>query len=344
MGRANWVRALGAAALLLAGVASAAAEVSTVRLARQFGISYMPLTLMQELNLLEARGKEQGLDLKTEWLRFTGGSGMNEALLSGNLDFASGGVGPFLTIWGRTLSNIKVRGVATLNAMPLWLVSVNPAVKSIKDLGPNDRIALPTAKTSIQAITLQMAAAKLYGESEQGRFDAQMVSMGHPDAQVAMLGGRSEITAHFGSPPFQEEEMKDPRARKILDSYDVLGGPHTFNLVWASSRFVTANPKATAAFIAALEDSLKLIRDDPAKAVELWIKAEGVKMSPDEAIAILRAPQNEWLTAPKRMLAYLEHMNRAGLVSAKAASEAELFFPSAAVTGKGDGQSPAPSR
>jgi NitT/TauT family transport system substrate-binding protein len=337
------IRALGAAALLLASVAAASAEVATVRLARQFGISYMPLTLMQELNLLEKRGRDQGLDLKTEWLRFTGGSGMNEALLSGNLDFASGGVGPFLTIWGRTLGNIKVKGVATLNAMPLWLVTVNPAVKSVRDLGPKDRIAMPTAKTSIQALTLQMEAAKLYGESEQGRFDPLMVSMGHPDAQVALLGGHSEITAHFGSPPFQELEMKDPRARKILDSYDVLGGAHTFNLVWASSRFVSANPKVTAAFIAALEDSLKLIREDPAKAVEVWIKAEAVKMSPDEAVAIVREPQNEWLTAPKRMLAYLEHMNRAGLVSAKASSEAELFFPSPAVTGEG-AAARAPSR
>ena len=122
-------------------------------------------------------------------------------------------------------------------------------------------------------------------------------------------------------------ELKDPRARKVLDSYDVMGGPHTFNLVWASSRFVTANPKVTAAFVAALEDSLKLIRDDPGKAADLWIKAEGSKLSREEAVAIIQAPQNAWTTKPQRMLAYLAYMNRAGLVSAKASAEDELFFP-----------------
>ncbi|WP_431311141.1 ABC transporter substrate-binding protein [Methylobacterium nigriterrae] len=322
----GWVRLLGTAALVLAGTVAARAEVETVRLAKQFGISYLPLTLMEEEQFLEKQARQRGLAVKTEWLRFTGGSGMNEALLSGNLDFAAGGVGPMLTIWGRTRGNLMVKGVAALNAMPLWLVTVNPDVKSIKDFTGKDKIALPTVKSSIQAITLQMAAEQAFGKGEQGKLDPLTVSMGHPDAQTAMLSGRSEITAHFGSPPFQELELKDPRARKVLDSYDVLGGPHTFNLVWASSRFVNANPKIVAAFVAALEDSLALIRTDPARAATLWIKAENAKLSQEEAEEIIRSPQNEWTTAPKRMLAYLEYMNRAGLVTAKASDPSELFF------------------
>lgn len=324
------LRLLGAAAFVAAGLAGARAEVATVRLAKQFGISYLPLTLMEEERLLEKHARAKGLDLKTEWLRFTGGSGMNDALLSGNLDLAAGGVGPMLTMWGRTRTNLKVKGVAALNAMPLWLVSVNPAVTSIKDFTPKDKIALPTVKSSIQAITLQMAAEKAFGPGEQNRLDALTVSMGHPDAQTALLSGRSEITAHFGSSPFQEQEMKDPRARKVLDSYDVLGGPHTFNLVWASSRFVTENPTVTAAFLAALDESLKLIRDDPSRAAALWIKAENAKLSQAEAEEIIRSPQNEWTTQPKRMLDYLAYMNRIGLVTAKAADESELFHASPA--------------
>ena len=298
----GFIRLVGTVAALCGALGAARAEVSTVRLAKQFGISYLPLTVMEEEGLLEKQAKQRGLDVKAEWLRFTGGSGMNEALLSGNLDFASGGVCPFLTIWGRTQSNIKVKGVAALNAMPLWLVTTNPAVKSIKDFGPQDKIALPTAKTSIQAITLQMAAEKAFGPGQQAKLDPLTVSMGHPDAQTALMGGRSEITAHFGSPPFQEMELKDPRAHKVLDSYDVMGGPHTFNLVWASSRFVTANPKVTASFLAALEDSLKLIRDDPARAAALWIKAEGAKIAPEEAEALIRAPPVSYthLTLPTK--------------------------------------------
>jgi len=41
------IRLIGTAAVVLAGVAAAGAEVATVRLAKQFGISYLPLTVME---------------------------------------------------------------------------------------------------------------------------------------------------------------------------------------------------------------------------------------------------------------------------------------------------------
>src|SRR5262245_66296622 len=87
---------------------------------------------MEEKKLLEEHGKKLGLDLKTEWVKFTGGPPMNEAIISGNLDFASGGVGPLLTIWGKTRGSLGVKGIAAINSMPLYLNTINPNVKTIK--------------------------------------------------------------------------------------------------------------------------------------------------------------------------------------------------------------------
>ena len=72
---------------------------------------------------------------------------MNDALLSNSLQFASGGVGPLITIWARTRGNLDVKAVAALDSMPLYLNTRNPNIKTIKDFGPNDRIAVPTVKT-----------------------------------------------------------------------------------------------------------------------------------------------------------------------------------------------------
>lgn len=110
--------------------------------------------------LIESEGKKLGLDLKTEWLRFTGGPPMNEALVSGNLDFASGGSGPLITAWARTKDNIKIKGICALNSMPLWLNTIKPEIKTIEDFTDKDRIALPTVRVSLQAVILQMAAEK----------------------------------------------------------------------------------------------------------------------------------------------------------------------------------------
>src|SRR5512143_3374238 len=85
---------LAAAIAFIFSATAAGAEARVVRIATQYVISYLPLTIMAEKKLLESEGKKLGLDLATDWIRFTGGPPMNEALISGNLDFASGGIGP----------------------------------------------------------------------------------------------------------------------------------------------------------------------------------------------------------------------------------------------------------
>jgi ABC-type nitrate/sulfonate/bicarbonate transport system substrate-binding protein len=213
------IAAVGLLSVSLNGAARA--EADTVRIAKQFGLGYLPLTMMEEEKLFEQQAKKQGLDIKVEWLRLSAGAPMNDAILSGNLDFASGGVGPLLTIWGKTQTNVMVKGVAALNSMPLYLVTTNSNIKTIKDYTEKDKIALPGVKTSIQAVTLQIAAEKVFGKGGEGKLDAFTVSMSHPDALASMLGGKSEINSHFGSAPFQEMELADPRVHKVLDSYGV---------------------------------------------------------------------------------------------------------------------------
>jgi NitT/TauT family transport system substrate-binding protein len=315
------------AALLMSSFGQASAETQTVRLAKQFGISYLPLTIMEKKGLLEAQGKKLGLDLKTEWVQLTGGAPMNEALLSGTLDIVSGGVGPMLVIWGKTRSNLGVKGIAALNSMPLYLNTTNAGVKTLADFSAKDKIALPTVKVSIQAITLQIAAEKLFGEGGANRLDALTVSMGHPDAMAAMMNGRSEVDAHFGSAPYQYDELKDPRVHKVLDSYEILGGPHCFNVIWTTTKYHDRNPLVIKAFLAALDEAMKSIVADPAGAAAIWIADEHSKMAQDEVERIIKLPENEWTMTPKKVMSYAEFMARIGLVSGKPASWKDVFFP-----------------
>jgi NitT/TauT family transport system substrate-binding protein len=320
--------ALFAGAMLL-GPAPASAQTKTVRLAKQFGISYLPLTVIEQKGLLEEQGRRLGLELKSEWVQFTGGPPMNEAILSGTLDFASGGVGPLLTIWGRTRGNLGVKGVAAINAMPLYLNTINPDVKSIKDFTDKDRIALPAVKVSIQAVTLAMAAEKVFGPGQHGKLDPLTVSLSHPDGMAQMMSGKSEITAHFSSAPFMYQQLEDSRVRKILDSYEVLGGPHTFNSVWASTKFYNENRKVVEAFVAALDEAMKFIKSDPAGAAALWVKAENSKLPVAQAEKIIRAPENEWTTTPKKIMDYADYMSRVGMLAVKPASWRDVYFEEA---------------
>ena len=322
----RWPIMAAALAILAASTINAGAEPRVVRIAKQYGISYLPLTIMEEKKLLEAEGKKRGLDLSTEWLKFTGGPPMNKALISGNLDFASGGVGPLVTIWARTQNNLKVKGVAALNSMPLYLNTIKPEIKSIKDFTEKDRIALPAVRVSIQAVVLQMAAEKAFGKGQEHKLDALTVSLSHPDGLAQMMSGRSEITAHLSSAPFQYQELADSRVHKVLDSYEVLGGPHTFNVVWAASKFYDGEPKVVQAFLAALSEAMKEIKDDPAGAAALWVKADQSKLSPAEALKIIQDKENNWTMTPQRTMVFADYMARVGMVPVKATSWKDMFF------------------
>ncbi len=318
-----------AAMFVCLALAAGSARAESVRIARQFGISYLPLILMQDAGLLEQEGKARGLELAPEWVTFTGGPPINDALISGSIDIAAGGVGPMLTLWSRTRNNLKVRALSALGNMPIWLMSNRPGVHSIADLGDQDRIALPGVKVSVQAVILQMAARQAFGAGQEFRLDKLTVSMGHPDAMAALLSGSSEITGHFGSAPFMYQEEQSPRVHRVLNSYDVLGGPHTFNLIWTTTRFYERNPKVIEAFMAALERALATIRDQPLEAAAVWARVEKAKLTPEQAAAMIRRPENEWTTTPKGIMQFARFMSETGALPARPDDWRDLFFPSA---------------
>ena len=322
---------LAAAAVAVITVASAlpaAAEVSELNLAREYGISYLPLMIMEDQKLIEKAAAAAGVpNLKVTWAQFAGGNVMNDALLSDSLDFAAGGVGPFVTLWAKTRGNYNVKAAAALNSMPLYLNSNNPKVKTIKDFTDNDKIALPAVKVSIQAVTLQMAAEQAFGPGQQNKLDHLTVSMSHPDAQIALMSGSSEITGHFTSPPFQFNELKKPGIHRVLNSYDVLGGPATFNVVWTSTKFHDNNPKVYAAFVKALDEAEAMVNNDHRAAAETYLRMTKDKSSVDDIVKMLEDPTVKFTTTPNNMMKYVDFMYKVGSIKAKPASWKEMFFP-----------------
>jgi NitT/TauT family transport system substrate-binding protein len=318
-----------AAALSLAILPAAHAEVSEIHVSRQYGISYLPLMIMEDQKLFEKHAKAAGVDVKVVWSKFASGAVMNDALLSGNLQFASGGVAPFTTLWAKTRSNLDVKAVAAINSMPLYLVTNNPKVKTLKDFTDKDKIALPAVKVSIQAVTLQMAAEKAFGAGQEHKLDHLTVSMSHPDGETALLSGKSEITAHLSSPPFQYQELEHKGMHRVLNSYDVLGGPATFNVVWTTAKFHDENPKVYAAFVAALDEATAQINGNKRAAAETYLRISKDKDSLDDILKMLNDPEIKYTTTPNNVMKYVDFMHKIGSIKVKPDSWKDMFFPNA---------------
>ncbi|WP_020656963.1 ABC transporter substrate-binding protein [Massilia niastensis] len=319
-----------AGAVLLTTSLASRAEVAELKIAEQYGISYLPLMIMEEQKLVEKHATAAGIpNLKVSWAKFAGGNVMNDALLSDSLHFAAGGVAPLVTLWAKTQTNYGVKAVAALNSMPLYLNTRNPNVKTIKDLSGKDKIALPAVKVSIQAVTLQMAAAQAFGDGQQNQLDKFTVSMSHPDGQAALLSPNSEVTAQFSAPPFQYQQLEQQGIRKVLDSYQVLGGPATFNLVWATSKFRDANPKVYGAFVKALDEAIAMINKDKKWAAESYLRIAKDKDSVDDILKMLNDPNVVYTTTPQNVGKYVDFMYKTGSIKVKPASWKDMFFPNA---------------
>jgi NitT/TauT family transport system substrate-binding protein len=315
------------AAAWLVAMPAARAEMSEINVAQQYGIGYLSLMVMEDQKLIEKYAKAAGIDVKVGWAKFAGGNVMNDALLSNSLQFASGGVGPLVTLWAKTRGNLDVKAVSAINSMPLYLTTRNPDVKTLKDFTAKDKIALPAAKVSIQAVTLQMAAEKAFGEGQQYKLDPLTVSMAHPDAQAALLSGQSEIDAHFSSPPVQYQQLVWPEILRVLSSYEVLGGPATFNVVWTTSKFRNENPKLYAAFVAALDEATATINGDKRAAAATYLRLSKEKGSVDSILKMLNDPEIVFTTTPQNVMKYVDFMNKIGAIKAKPDSWKDVFFP-----------------
>ncbi len=316
------------AAIGLAGSAQALAEVGEVKMMSQFGIGYMQLTLMKHDKLVEKHLAKQGLSGTTvTWAKLGAGAAANDALLSGGLHFASGGTGPAIILWDRTRTNVGVHGVAALSSMPNMLITRNPKIKSLKDFTEGDRIAMAGAGSSVQTTYLQMAAAKEFGIDNYKKLNPLMVNLPHPEGLRALLSGSKEITSQFTSPPFQNTALENPEIHTVLNSYDVMGGPNTFLMVWSTKKFRDENPKSYKAVVDALKEATEAINADRKRAAEVYVKEGGGKESVDKLLKIMNDPQVRYQLAPERILPFAHFMHQVGTIKNKPASWKDLFFP-----------------
>ncbi|KAA0596135.1 ABC transporter substrate-binding protein [Azospirillum lipoferum] len=323
---------LGAALLLAAGVAilmpaPVLAEATEVRFARNLGLGYLPLYVMQDKGLVEKQARTAGLgEVKASYTPLGNPTTITEATLSGNADFGAAGVPAFIIAWDKTKGNANLRGLAALNAQPAYLNTNRPEVKSLKDFTEKDRIVVPSVRASYQAIVLQIAAEQTFGPGQHARLDSQTVSLAHPDGTAALLSGRTEITAHFTSPPFQDQQLRDPKIHKVLSSYDVLGGPASFSALWTSTAFHDANPKLTKAVLAALEEAVAQIKADPQEAARAYIRIENSKLGVEEVAAMIAHPEISYDLAPRGIGTFTDFMARIGSIRNRPADWRDLFF------------------
>jgi NitT/TauT family transport system substrate-binding protein len=323
------IAGLALAAVVLASGA-AQAEASKVRIAIQPGLAWLPFLFAGDGHLIEKHAKAAGLgDVTVEIRTVSGGGVMNDALLAGDLDFASSGIPAFMVIWDKAATAMPVKAVCAFGSLPFDLVTRDPKVKSIKDFTDANKIALPTVKASGQAIVLEMAVAKEFGQDNYAKLDPLTISRGHPDAVVSIISGKGEIDSHFSAPPYQQVELKAPGVRSVLKTSDVLDQPLSNGLLYTTQKFHDANPKLFQAVMDGLKEADEKIAADKHAAAELYIRVTKETTPVEQIFEAMSAPGVDYTIAPQSVYAMASFMNKVGTVKHPVTSWKDLFFSEA---------------
>jgi NitT/TauT family transport system substrate-binding protein len=312
----------------LAVLPAARAETNQVRIVMPYGLAYLPTYVAVDRGLIQKHAKAAGLpDVTVTLTHMASGPASSDLILAGDADLAMGGFGPAFVLWDKTRGAQKVRVVTPLSGNPVWFLSTDPRIRSIRDFGPNDRIAVSAPKVTAQAIALQMAAAKEWGWDQRFRLDPLMVAMSNPDAMAMLLSGSGEVKTHASIIPFSVEEMESGKAHMVLDSDDFLPPDSSIAVLYAAARFHDGNPKLYAATAAAFEEAFALIHSDPHAAAEIYVAREPQKRGVAWIERMITDPKLiRYNPTPRGLMKHAEFMHAAGTLKNKPESWKDLVW------------------
>jgi NitT/TauT family transport system substrate-binding protein len=311
------------ALLLLLGMIlapSAKAESNQVRIVMPYGLGYLPTYVAVDRGLIEKHAKAAGLgDIKVSIRHMASGPGEG--------DLAMGGFGPAFVLWDKTRGPGKVRIVTPLSGSPIWVLSNDPRIQSIRDFGPNDRIAVSAIKVTAQALALEMAAAKEWGWDERFRLDPNMVSMSNPDGMAMLLSGAGEIRTQAAIIPFMVEEMESGKVHMVMNSEDYLEPGSSISVLYANATFHDGSPKLYAATAAAFEEAFDFIHQHPHESAQIFVANEPQKRELSWIEAMIIDPKvMRYSSTPRGLKKHADFMQSAGILKTKPESWKDLVW------------------
>ena len=222
-----------------------------------------------------------------------------------------------------------MRALSAVQSMPFMLVTNRESIKTISDFNEHDKIALPAVKVSCQAICLQMAAAKEWGQDQYAKLDPFTITRPHPDAATSVMSKATEVNSHYSVAPYYYMELATPGVHNVLKSYDTLGGPATNGVMIMSKKFRDANPKVTGAVLCRAVTRRKNTSTRMPATPRRSTSRPPTKSAARRPImpSIISDPDNVWTTAPQQSMEFATFMHKVGTMKRLPASWKDMYMP-----------------
>lgn len=303
----------------------ARAQAKTLVLGVQFGLPYLGFLVAESRGLFKQQAQAKGADVTFELKRLSGPTALTEGLLSNTVHIAALGMLPLLIGYNKSRGSYDMGGVSGYWKGTYTIFANDPAIRSVADIRPTDKIAVP-GPTSSQALVLRRAAAKLFGPGEARKFDQQLVSLPHPDAVAALTTGNT-VQVYFATSPYAEVLAQSPNVHVIGTSREFNPPGMSNGVVAALAATVRDNPKAVAAFLAALDEANRFIPANPEETARIYFAAEPSPLTDAQKLAVIRNNLDEYAIAPNGVIETADFMVKLGQLPQAPARWQDVFFP-----------------
>lgn len=287
-----------------------------INIAEQYGLAYAPLQIVKELKLIEKNMP----GIQVNWKQLSNTAAIREAMLANEIDAGFMAIPPFLIGWDK---GMEWKIACGLSSSPVGLVTNKAEIKSIKDFTEKDRIALPQPG-SVQHILLSMACERELGDAQ--KLDNILVTLAHPDGMNALLS-KSDITAHFTTPPYLAKELETPGMHEILNGKQVVGEDFTFIAGVTTKKFHDSSPEAYEALLKAINEAIKFMNSNKEDTLDILSKQYG--MTREEVEKNLGMEGTAYSTAVKGADEFADFMERNGYISKVLKSAEEIVWEDA---------------
>ena len=241
-------------------------DVAKLTIVQQYGMAYAPLKVIQEKGLIESNyDGEVEVDFQT----LNSGASINDAFVAGDVDVGLMGVAPAIT--GSLNEGVPYKICTNVSAQPHRLMTNDPNIKTLKDIGEQDQIALVNIG-SIQHILLAMAAKEQLGDAHA--LDNNIAAMAHPDGMTALLNG--SVKCQLTTSPFVFKEAEVDGISEVEAIESVWPEGNSFIVAVASTDLHDNNPELYEAVLAAFNDAIAFMNDEPEAAAEMLCVDEDV--------------------------------------------------------------------
>lgn len=113
---------------------------------------------------------------------------------------------------------------------------------------------------------------------------------------------------------------------RVLNSYDVLGGPTTLDVLYSTEKFHRENRRVYNAVVAALRQAMTIINADRKAAAKVYVEEERSKLDPAFVQQILSNADFVFTTTPRGVIRYADFMHGINAITNKPASWKDVFF------------------